>query len=184
MSQADRVAGVFLAMRRELRRVARRIVRPADIEDIVQETFVRAYEAELDRAIHNPRAFMLTTARNLALKHIDRCDQRLVDSMEDWGEPAAVRASPSVEAEFETREQFHAFCSAVRELPVQCRRVFILRRVYGYSQQEVAEYLKISESTVEKHVARGLLGCMAYLDARGLGPQASPESLLEVDRHV
>ena len=40
---------------------------------------------------------------------------------------------------------------AVRQLPEQCRRVFVLKKVYGYSQREIAKELSLSESTVEKH---------------------------------
>jgi RNA polymerase sigma-70 factor (ECF subfamily) len=47
----------------------------------------------------------------------------------------------------------------VAQLPLQCRRAFLLKKVYGLSQKEIAGYLGISESTVEKHVAKGLLHC-------------------------
>jgi len=73
-----------------------------------------------------------------------------------------------VESEVDSQERFLHFCRAVRALPLQCRRAFILKKVYGLSQREIAAYLEISESTVEKHVARGTLDCWSYLDARGL----------------
>jgi len=44
----------------------------------------------------------------------------------------------------------------VSELPIQCRRVFVLRKVYGYSQAEIAQELGISVSTVESHIATGM----------------------------
>ena len=56
--------------------------------------------------------------------------------------------TPSLERQFESRERFLMFCRAVRELPLQCRRAFILKKVYGLSQKEIADYLGISESTV------------------------------------
>ena len=45
----------------------------------------------------------------------------------------------------------------IADLPGKVRDVFILRRVHGLSQREVAERLGLSESTVEKHMARGFL---------------------------
>ena len=36
--------------------------------------------------------------------------------------------------------------------------------MYGLSQSEIAKYLNISESTVEKHVAKGLLKSVQYME--------------------
>jgi RNA polymerase sigma-70 factor (ECF subfamily) len=169
VTRAD-IAAIFVSVRRDLERVARRIVRSGDIDDIVQETFVRSYEADLDRPIRHPRAFMLKTARNLALNHVDLSDERLVDSLDAMVDTDFPARTPSLERQVESRERFLMFCRAVRELPLQCRRAFILKKVYGLSQKEIAEYLGISESTVEKHVAKGILGCWTYLEVRGLAP--------------
>jgi len=168
MNRLGDIAAVFVAIRRELERAVARIVGQADIEDIVQETFVRSFEADLQQEIRYPRAFMLKTARNLALNHIDRSEYRLVDSTEETIGWDALEQSASVEAQVDSQERFRNFCRAVSELPLQCRRAFILKKVYGLSQQEIASYLGISESTVEKHIARGMLGCWSYLEARGM----------------
>ncbi len=45
-----------------------RIVRPEEIEDIVQEAFVTSYAASRTQEIRNPQAFMMRVARNLALE--------------------------------------------------------------------------------------------------------------------
>lgn len=183
MKRTSAVTAVFSDTKRALERLVRRFVRPADIEDIVQETFVRAYEAELVRPIRHPRAFMLQTARNLALNHIDRCDQRIVESLEDLVDSTTLPRSNGLDVELETMERFHAFCRAVRELPLQCRRAFILKKVYGLSQHEIADYLGIAESTVEKHVAKGFLHCWRYLESRGLGPGVSQNMRPRESRH-
>jgi len=140
-------------------RVAGRIAKPHDIEDIVQETFLRSYEAAGRQEIRHPPSFMLRTARNLALNHVTRAESRLTSPMEDLPDPDVYLASEPLEAQLEAKEQFRLFCRAVRGLPVQCRRVFILKKVYGLTQKEIAKFLGISESTIEKHVAKGLLMC-------------------------
>ena len=154
------VLSVFLECRDMLGRVIRRLVRADDVDDILQETFVRAYVAAKTTQIRHPRAFLLTTARNVAMNQLLSADSRRTRSIEDCSSSAVFRGSDNVELEHESKERFLGFCQAVRALPVQCRRVFVLKKVYGLSQQEIAERLGISESTVEKHVAKGLLLCV------------------------
>jgi RNA polymerase sigma factor (sigma-70 family) len=148
----------FLNCKASLSRLVARIVKPHDIDDILQETFIRACAASGKTEIRNPRAFMLRTAHNLALNHIS-CAYNKRTQVEDFSSADVCPLTPTLESELETEERFLGFCRAVRDLPPQCRRVFVLRKVYGLSQREIAIYLDISESTVEKHVAKGLLLC-------------------------
>ncbi|MGH8200295.1 MAG: RNA polymerase sigma factor [Steroidobacteraceae bacterium] len=53
-------------------------------------------------------------------------------------------------------------------LPPLCRRVFVLRKVYQLSHAEIAQVLGVSHSTIEKHVAKGLLRCRDQLRSAGL----------------
>jgi RNA polymerase sigma-70 factor (ECF subfamily) len=145
----------FLASRRRLARLVGRIVRPDEIEDIVQETFVLSYAASRSQNIRNPQAFMMRVARNIALKHVDRAGRRLNCSLDDVNEIDMV-SDIDTELHCQSQERFLEFCRAVSELPIVCRRVFILKKVYGLSLDEVGDYLGISTSTVEKHVAKGL----------------------------
>ena len=62
-----------------------------------------------------------------------------------------------------TDSEFSNFCEAIRLLPVQCRKVFVLKKVYGYSQREIAAQLNLSESTVEKHIATGMKRCTQFM---------------------
>jgi RNA polymerase sigma-70 factor (ECF subfamily) len=158
----------FLSCKPLLSRVVGRIVRPNEIEDIVQETFVLSYAAARKHEIANPRAFMLRTARNIALDYIGSAGRRLNCSLDDLGDDEFLSHAPNVEAEVQSGERFLAFCRAVAELPVGCRRVFILKKVYGLSQKEIASYLGLSPRTVEKHVARGMLMTTRYMQSKGL----------------
>jgi len=142
---------------------------PQDIEDIVHETFLRAYEAEIHTQIKSPKAFLFKTAKNLALNHLDKCSYRLVDYIEDSETIDVLVDRISSERRAESDEQFFIFCRAVSSLPIQCRKVFILRKVYGFTHKEIAEQLEISRSTVEKHLAQGLLKCNEYMHAKGVG---------------
>ena len=157
----------FLAHRPLLFRVIGRIVRPDEIEDIVQETFVLSYAAARNQKINNPRAFMLKTAKNIALNYVACADRKLSSPLEDLDEENSFPETDTTEEQCQSDEKFLAFCRAVAELPISCRRVFILKKVYGLSQKEIATYLALSPSTVEKHVAKGMLMTAQYMISKG-----------------
>lgn len=44
-------------------------------------------------------------------------------------------------------------------LPAECQRIFTLRKVYGYSQREIAARLRIPESAVEEQLVQAVWYC-------------------------
>jgi RNA polymerase sigma-70 factor (ECF subfamily) len=157
----------FLSIRPMLFRSVGRIVRPDEIEDIVQETFILSYAASRKKKIENPRAFMMKTAKNIALNIIQRADKKLHFSLDDLLDEDFMLHADSVEERYQAEEMFIYFCRAVAELPLACRRVFILKKIYGLSQDEIAERLGISVSMVEKHVAKGMAMTGKYMVTQG-----------------
>ncbi len=168
MSNEHKLLDVFVALRRKLARAVSRIVPPPEIEDIVQETYVRVCQFDQVGDIRHPRSFLYRTARNLALDHIKRSASRVTVSLSDDDEEYSdePRLARDVYDQLAARQEFEIFCEAVQQLPLQCRRVFVLRKVYGYSQKEIARALDISESTVEKHIAFGIKRCSSLIAER------------------
>lgn len=139
---------------------------PATVEDVVQESYIRALEAQKRSDIRNPQAYLYRTSRNLALKTLQKSMNRLTDHVEEKElEKVAVNTIES-EQECLAGERFEFFCRAVRLLPVKCRRVYVLRKVYGYSQKEIAHHLQISEKTVEAHIAKASVHCLNFMDLK------------------
>lgn len=159
------LVGTFDACRRSLARIARAFVRPHDIEDIVQETFLRTYEASIHTQIRHPRSFMEATARNLAVNFAVRLDNAPKQDIDALFERSLPSEAPPVEDCVDSQERLLLFCRAVRRLPVQCRRAFLLKKVYGLRRHEIAQYLGINESTVQKHIAKGMAMVTEYMAA-------------------
>ncbi len=170
----ENITNEFLKYRRVISALLNKI-RPTasmqDIEDILQETYINTYKSSLKQEINFPKAFMVKTAIRLANRHIKlaqrtECDAEIEQrSDEGLSFYNTSNFSSQTEQEVLNREDFGFLCEAVNELPDRCRKVFVLKKIYGLSQREIAERLGISESTVEKHVAKGLLRTMKSFDA-------------------
>ena len=157
-----------MSLRSSLARAVQHIVPPKEIEDIVQETYLRVCQFEAKKEIKSPRSFMFKTARNLALDYVKRAETRLVDSLEDKELSISQMRTDSTLDQVCSDEEFSRFCDGVRYLPVQCRRAFVLKKVYGYSQREIAKVMRISERTVEKHIANGIKRCLYFMEQQGM----------------
>jgi RNA polymerase sigma-70 factor (ECF subfamily) len=168
MARNSTLTTLFLSTKRNIGRLISHIVKTDDIDDIVQETFIKTYEADLKQEIKYVRSYMLKTAKNLALNHVARWDNKYNDSLEDFTQPPVQLTSGKVEDDYESKEQFLFFCRATDQLSGSVRKCFILKKVYGLSQKEIASYLNLSESTVEKHIAQGLLKSTKYIKRMNL----------------
>lgn len=177
--ESDRLFETFMALRGSLARLVRGIVPPKEVEDIVQETYVRVCQVGNRDAIREPRSFLFRTAQNLALDHIKRSESRLVvgvDSLDHVPDAEPGPHSDATYARVATDEEFVLFCEAVRDLPKQCRRAFVLKKVYGYSLKEIAEEMGVGLPTVESHVVAGTKRCVKYLRDREAGRRGVPDA--------
>jgi RNA polymerase sigma-70 factor (ECF subfamily) len=150
------------------RYLAKFTYRAEDIEDLVQETYVRLYALEDYHAIESPKAMMFRIAHNLAVERGRSQKAQATDSMGDLEQLGVSSTEVPADEQLDARQRFESFCTAVDRLPPLCRRVFVLRKVFRLSHAEISEVLGVSHSTIEKHVAKGLLRCRDHLRQLGL----------------
>ncbi len=70
--------------------IARYGIRPGDVEDIAQETFLRAFTAQAETKLRNPKAFLIRVARNLAASELKRKVNTTSVSIEQCGDPGVL----------------------------------------------------------------------------------------------
>lgn len=154
----------FLANRGLIATVLKRyMLSQIDVDDLTQETVVRALEAEQHTEIREPKKFLVGIAKNVARSEIRRRAKTVLGTLEEVTPTAYISEEPSVESVVDSRRRMEVFTAGVSQLPPQCQKVFILKYIYGASHKEISAKLDIAISTVEKHVALGLKRCRQYM---------------------
>lgn len=138
--------------------------RLADLDDVVQESFIRVLRARESQPIAAPKSFLFTTARNLALGRV-RHEKIAGDfSLAEQPLMSVYHESTDVAQEVAHNQELQLLTLAIQTLPARCRQILTLRRIYGLSQKEVAAQLGISEHTVEAQGAIGLRKLTEYFE--------------------
>ncbi len=180
LSHADRVTWLARhilphepALRRWLSRRTRLSVLGLSSDDIVQEAYARLVGLQTVEHITSPRSYLFQTANSVLLQEIRRKKVVPLESLDLTDAMEIAGNDPSVEEQVESREELVMVMRTINALPEKCRQVFILRKIHGLSQREIAERLQIAESTVEKHLSRGIKKLMDTHRDGGIQPAAA-----------
>jgi RNA polymerase sigma factor (sigma-70 family) len=147
-----------------IRTFVRRIVRhTCDAEDLVQDTFARSWQVLASGKVECPRAFLFRTARNLALNHIRNNRVRNSEAVRTASEEVFKRPSQTAEELIIASEEAEACHRLLNQLPLRCREAFVLWVVDEMSYKQMSRSMRLSVSTVEKHIGKGKQICRSLL---------------------
>ncbi len=127
-----------------------------DIDDIVQEMYVRLAALDDPEKISNPRQYASQTAISIALNLVRHARVVPMIAIGEFEGLELASLEPSAEKIVSSQEELRQLENTLAELPDTCRTAFLLRRVEGLSQKEVAEKLGVSIKAVEKYMARSI----------------------------
>lgn len=132
----------------------RRLRKPSDAEDLVQDVFVRLSRLDPAVEVRNAEAFIFHTAVNLLRDRGRRLQaQRHVGALSVLQfEPADEE--PGVQRVLEARAELGEVISALKALSERTRNIFILRRLEQVKVEDIAMFYGISVSAVEHHITR------------------------------
>lgn len=139
---------------------ARKVVKDDVIsQDIVQEVFVKVWEKRRDILNINPEAYLFRLVRNRCIDYInhlrvvnERMDEiEILSKYEELYRIDFIGDEPYVLIEKELKQKIE---QTIQNLPERCREVFILSRISGLKNKEIAEKLDISIKNVERHLSR------------------------------
>ncbi len=136
----------------------------AHVEDLAQETFLRAFRAfpgfDLDAAA-KPSTWIVTIATRLAL------DARKRGKLDTVPIEAAVEAATgsTPETEHHRRSLRTAIAQAAAALPEEQRVVFVLAELHGLAMAEIATIVEVPEATIRTRLFRARTKMQDRLDA-------------------
>ena len=134
-----------------------------DIEDVAQETYLRAYIAEQREQIEQPKAFLFRIAKNLALTSLSKKSRQITEYIEEAGTAVVLGTAAGSDQELEAQQWLDLYCEAVANLPEKCRQVLLFRKVHGLSHGDIGERMGLSVSSVEKYLRQGVLACQSHI---------------------
>lgn len=130
-------------------------------KDVVQNVFISLWESRNTFRYDHPEAFLYKMVRNASLNYIRHV--KVVDNLkikakaqflgEELYHIDMVGNQPYVLIEKELQEKV---VEVMDILPEKCKAVFLLSRIDGLKNHEIADQLGISIKTVEKHISKAL----------------------------
>ncbi len=141
---------------------AKNVVRDDFIsQDIVQEVFVKVWECRNTIESVNLEAYLFRLVRNRCIdyiKHLKVVNNRIQEihissKYEELYRIDFIGNEPYVLIEEELKIKIE---KTIQGLPDRCREVFILSRMDGLKNKEIAEQLNINIKNVERHLNRAM----------------------------
>lgn len=139
-----------------------------DVDDLIQEAYVRVLKARAAGTVRTPRALLFTTARNLALDVLRREQVIPMEALTENAFRSVMADETGVPEAVGQIQELELLTQAIQSLPDRCRQVLTLRKIYGLPQKAIAARLGIAEHTVEAQVANGMRRCADFLARHGL----------------
>ena len=136
--------------------------------DVTQEAFLRLWkQGQSGAIIHNPRAWLLRVARNLAEDQAKSAFRRNGTQAPQTMNGVRSRAPTPLEAVLE-EERFAAVRTFLRELPTADREILTLRYALDYETETIADLLGINAAAVHMRLSRARQRLADRLSARGV----------------
>jgi RNA polymerase sigma factor (sigma-70 family) len=163
--QAVTIEALSQRLRGPLRRFfEKRIGRSEEIEDLIQEVFVRLAAGARVEAAHDIEAYLFQTATNLLRDRGRRLAARAAGAHEPYDDMLHGGAAETLSPEREAlgAEAIERLIAALYGLPERTRSVWVLYHFEDLPHREIARRLGMAQSTVEKHMSRANSHLLKY----------------------
>lgn len=147
-----------------------------DVDDIIQEAYAKLVTVADVSEIRNVRAYFFRTAYSVLVSRVRRKSVVSIRSLAEVESLQLAVDELTPEDTVMARNELQVLAEMISRLPEKTRKIFLLSRVSGLSQKEVSRRTGIAESTVEKHIAKGLGLLMSAYANGGFGAVVASKS--------
>ncbi|MBO9708898.1 MAG: RNA polymerase sigma factor [Caulobacter sp.] len=162
LEASDALAIRARSLRGPLSRYFARSVRDlSEVEDLVQEVFLRIVRRGDYEQLEHLDGYIFETAASVLKDHFRQGQARRRDRHVEFESDRHGASTPGAEATLTSRESLEAAIQTLMVLPQRTRTVFVMRRLEGLSYREIAARMGISVSGVEKHMVRAVQHLLA-----------------------
>lgn len=138
-----------------------------DVDDVVQESYLKLWKARTAGRIASSKAYFFSIARNTALTLFQRrklYSDTPVSDLPGW---RVLDGRPDASDVTDASQRHELMIEAITRLPPRCREVLRLAVLRGRRNAEIAVELGLAENTVRVHLARGIKKCADFLREQG-----------------
>jgi RNA polymerase sigma-70 factor (ECF subfamily) len=128
----------------------------ADIDDLLQEVYMRLTAAAQKEIPAQTKAFVFSTARNLLIDRVRREQVVPIEAVADLDALGVAIDEPGPDRSVMARDELRRVQAALDRLPPRAREALLLRRVDGLTRAEIAERMGIGEGTVKEYLAESV----------------------------
>jgi RNA polymerase sigma factor (sigma-70 family) len=159
---------------------ANKLASLAEVEDLVQQSFMAAIEARARyRGDASFRTFLLAIARNVFLKHIR--DRRKVDSL-DAGETSLADCGMGASTMMRLRREQQLLLTALRHIPIDSQAILEMTYWEQLTGKAIAEVLGESEAVIRGRLRKAKLELRGAIEALARTPEELGSTLDGLDR--
>lgn len=127
-----------------------------DAEDLIQEGIARVYEYRARGGqVREPEAVLVRTVERLSINQ-HRDSHRNLYSKRVLEDLSLVDPAPRPEEQLDAQQRLDRVMRVLETVSPRTREVFLLHRIAGAGQEDIARRFGITVSAVEKHVARAV----------------------------
>ncbi len=148
-----------------LRRYFRRRVSEADVDDLVQDVFLRLQSARLNASIDNVEGYLFATAHNVLVSRYREQAARVTLLHEEWSDSLGGSDPLSPERIAIGQEEYRRVVTAICNLPPRTREAFELHRFDNLTYPAIAERMGISRESVKDLMHRALVRIAEEMEA-------------------
>lgn len=135
----------------------------SEVDDLLQEVYVRIFEGAKKELPEQTKPFVFTTAHNLLVDRVRHAKVVPIEAVAELDAIDVAADEPGPDRSAIARDELRRLQLALDRLPPRAREAIVLKQVEGLSRREVASRMQITERTVQWHLSEGLQALASIL---------------------